>query len=255
MLEPAAGFGQQVQEQILVVGQAAPHAAVLADHRLEILGGAGAVEHPALALVHEVVLLVVDREFVDRGVAEHDRRIGQRVEVGRAIAMRPAGHLGQAGQRLGPLGRRADHHLVRARRAIGQRHEGRGAVDQREARLDPVGAHRHLAPVDAVLHRDARGAAGGDAPTVLLGLLHRQGPAVGPGRGHGFDVPRVLPDHVGARRPHRHHQLGHRLPAGRHRGRDLRVMRVRRREAEGVANRFRGLGECSWSVGHEQRRG
>ena len=56
---------------------------VLLHDRFEILRRTRAVEDAAFALVHEVVLLAVDRELVHRGVADDDRRIDQRVEVGR----------------------------------------------------------------------------------------------------------------------------------------------------------------------------
>ena len=49
-----------------------------------------------------------------------------------------------------PCRRQLEAHFVRAGRALDQREERGRAVQHREAGLDPVVAHGHLAPVDAV---------------------------------------------------------------------------------------------------------
>ena len=73
MLQAAGRFGEQIEEEVAVVRQEPPHPAVLADDRLEILGGAHAVEDTCLAFVHEVVPLAVHLELVHRGIADQDR--------------------------------------------------------------------------------------------------------------------------------------------------------------------------------------
>ena len=151
-----------------------------------------AVEDAGLALVDEVMFLAVDRELVHRGISEEDRRVHERVEVGRAKAMRPARHLRQSGERTLPSLRRVDGDVVRSRHPVGQRHERRRAVDQRKAGIDPVRAHAHLAAVDAILHRDGSRTACRDTPAVLVGLLDGARAAVRARCRHRLDVPLVL---------------------------------------------------------------
>ena len=186
--------------------------------------------------------LAGDVEAAHHRVAEHDRAVDQGVEVLGAVGVRLSGDWQQRRRRALPGRRQLHPHLVRPRRPIGQRDEGGRAVQHREAGLDPVGAHRHLAAVDAVAHGDRAGAAGLDPPAVLRRLHRRQRPAVGRLRAHGLDMPLVLAHQVRPRRPHRHHQIDLRPPARGIDRLDLEVMGVRGREAEGVANRLGTLG-------------
>ena len=73
MLEAAARFRDHVEEDVPVVRQEAPEAAIFLDDRLEILRRAGAVEDAALADVDQGMLLPVNLEVVYRGIADHDR--------------------------------------------------------------------------------------------------------------------------------------------------------------------------------------
>jgi hypothetical protein len=73
VLEAAARLRDHVEEQVLVVGQETPHLPVLLHEMLEILGRAGAVERVGRGSVHEVVLLAVDGELVNVGIADDDR--------------------------------------------------------------------------------------------------------------------------------------------------------------------------------------
>ncbi len=153
VFEATGCLGDQVEKEVLVVGKRTPQPQVLADHRLEILRGLAAVEHAALALVHQVMLLAVDRELIDRGVANDNRRVDQRIEVRGAIPVFAAS-FGEAGERTTPARGRHDRDFVRQVETIGERDERRRTVEQREIRLDPVGADGHLAPVDAIFHFD-----------------------------------------------------------------------------------------------------
>ena len=119
---------------------------------------------------------------------------------------------------------------------IGERQEGRRPVDQRKIRFDPIGPHGHLPAVNAVRDRDGCGAARRDRPAILCRLRHAKRLAGRPGCCHVLDVTLVLPNEVRPGRPRRHHQLDFILSRGRDVGADLDVVRVRRRETQGVAD-------------------
>ena len=147
-----------------------------------------------------------------------------------------------------------------ARRAADQRDERRRAVEHREAGLDPVVAHRHLAAVDAIVTRDRRRAAGVDAPAVLADLTTARRRRAGAARHDVLDVPLVFADQIRTRRPDRHEQFDLRLPAGRIGRLDFDVVGLRRREAQRVANRLgacarggRGLAERGVAIARESR--
>src|SRR5688572_25440409 len=69
---------------------------------------------------------------------------------------------------LNPADGWIENDLVRAGRIVGERHERRGAVDERESRLDPVGPDRHLAGVDAIRNRHRRRASRRHLPAILV---------------------------------------------------------------------------------------
>ena len=130
---------------------------------------------------------------------------------------------------------------MRAVVRIGERHEGRCAVQQTERGLDPVGTDGHLARIHAVGHDDRLRSGGVDPPAVLSALGDGEDRAIRGVRREGLDVSRILPDQIRARCPDRHHQLDFRLSGRRHRRIHLDIVGVRRRKAERVANRLRCL--------------
>ena len=200
------------------------------------------------------MLLAVHDEVVHGGIADDDRRVDEGVVVGCAVAMLAAAQLGQRGDRSLPARGRRDDHFVRPRRHVGERDEGRRAVQQREAVFDPVGAHRHLAAVDAILHGNRRRAAGGDAPVILLRLVDVERAAVRPGRGDRLDVPRVLANEVRPGRPDGHHQIDVRAPAGGNGRGHLDVMSLWRWKTQRVANRLgRALRARRGGMRHKQQ--
>ena len=88
VFETAAGLREQIQEEILVIGQApAPHAPMGVHDFFGVRRRARAVPHAGLALVDQIVRLVVNLEGVDGRIAGEDGRIDKRVEIGSAIAM------------------------------------------------------------------------------------------------------------------------------------------------------------------------
>ena len=237
MLEAAARLGEHVEEHVALVGQAAPEALVPRATILRDVGRrARAVEHARFAFVDEVVRLAADRRTVDRrgcrrGSASRPACRSRRRGSGAArrrpapgwsrwSSTRPAATSATSCGRVTP-------------RSASVRNVG-APFSSAKPRLDPVGAHRHLAAVDAVGHGDARRALGLDAPAVLLRLRRRRA------RRRRRPWPRpastwrcVLAHQVRARRPHRHHQLDRRL-AGR--GRSPRPRRS--------ASRGRGSAGC-----------
>ena len=73
MLEAASRFRNHVEEDIPVVRQESPEAAIFLDDRLEVLRRSCAVEHASLADVDQGMLFPVNLEVVHRGIADHDR--------------------------------------------------------------------------------------------------------------------------------------------------------------------------------------
>jgi hypothetical protein len=103
VLQPAAGLGDDVEEEIFLVRQRAPEGALRLDDLLQVARGHGAVEDAGFPLVDEVMRLPVHAELVDSRVPEQDRRVHQRVVVGRQVAVRRAAGLdGQARHRPAP---------------------------------------------------------------------------------------------------------------------------------------------------------
>ena len=245
VLEAASRLGEHVEEDVLAVGELAPDLRLRLDDLLQVLHRLRAVPHAGLALVHQVVFYAADLELVDRRVARHHRRVDERVEVGRAEGAR-RDFCQRADDRLPRVGE-VHCDLVDARALLGERHEGRRAVDHREAALDPVAADTHLAAVDAVGEDDRGGPARVDTPAVLPRLLDTERLAVRSAGGDVLDVLGVLADEIGARRPDRHQHLDLRPAAGRDRHVHLDVVRLRGRERDRVAERVgrrRGSGLC-----------
>ena len=245
VLQAAPRLGDQVEEFVAPVGHQPPHAVQFAGDALHVLRRLRPVPDPRFADVDELVGHVGHRERVDHGVAGDDRRIDQGVEVGGAPGVAgAAGVRGQPGRGVVPGRRQLEEHVVGAGAVVvGQGEEGRRAVQHREVGLDPVRAHRHLAPVDPVRDHDGVGAPGGRPPPVLPRLLDPQPFAVLGAGGDFLDVPGVLADQVRPRRPHRHHQLDFRPPAGRDPGLDGDVVGVRRVEPQRVGDGLARPGE------------
>ncbi len=89
MLEPAAGLGDHVEEEIVRVVVAAAHdGAAGFDDLLHIDDGAVGVEERRVAFEHQVMAFVRDLELADDRVAENDRAVNERVEVFRAVTVR-----------------------------------------------------------------------------------------------------------------------------------------------------------------------
>ena len=252
VLEPAARLDQHVQEEVPLVGEEAPGPVLLAHDALDVGGRRGTVPDPAFADVDESMGSALHRERVRRRVAGEDRRIDQRVEVRRAIAVRPAvRRRGEGGHALAPARRQLDADVVGARRGVGRGQERRSAVEHREVRLDPVRADAHLPAVDPVGHRDPVGAAGLDAPAVLARLGDCEGLSRRRGGAHRLDVPGILADQIGAGCPRRHHQLDIRPSVRRHRRFHLGVVGGRCGEADCVRDGIERLSGQDARVGRE----
>ena len=160
MLEPAAALRDQVQEHVFFVRQRAPHLAILAYDFLGIGRRALAVPNSCLALIHEEMRDAIDFEPVHGRVPGEDRRIDQRVVIGREIVVRLAiRRVRQAGHGGLPLLRQFEPDLVRTRQAIYECHESRSAVEQCERIFHPVRPDRHFAAINAVRKSDLRRAA------------------------------------------------------------------------------------------------
>ena len=256
VLEPAAGFGDQVEEHVALVGQQPPHAMQFAGDAFRVFRRPRPVPGPRFADVDELVGHARHPESVDGRVAGDDRRVDQGVEVagapgaGRAAGVRRQGRGGAA-----PGRRQLQEHVVGAGTVVvGEGEERRRAVQHREVGVDPVRPHRHLAPVDPVGDHDGVGAPGGRPPAVLPRLFDPQPPAVRGAGGDGFDVAGVLADQVRPGRPHRHHQLHFGPPAGRDPGFDVDVVGVRCGEPQRVGDGFARLGERRLGRRRQDRR-
>ena len=253
VLEPAPRLDQQVQKEVAAVGEEAPDPVLLPHDALDVGGGPRTVPDPAFADVDQGVGRAVHREGVGGRIAGDDGRVDQRVEVRRAVAVRQAvRRRGQGGHALAPAGGRLDADVVGARCRFGQGQERGGAVQHCEVGLDPVRADAHLPAVDPVGHRDPVRAGGLDAPPVLARLGDRQRLPVRGGRAHRLDVPGIFPDQVGAGRPGRHHQLDGGPAVHRQHRFHLGVVRGRRRKADGVRDRIKGLRKRRCRSGQEQ---
>ena len=228
MLEPAAGLCDHIEDEVPVIRHYAPHLVDLAGNQLDVLRRLRTVPYAGLTEVHQQVRRAVDRELIEGRGTGDDRRVDQRVVVGRAIGVRATvGPWCETGHTPVPAGRQLEGDIVRAECVvIGEGEKRRCAVEHGEISLDPVRADRHLPSIHQVGHDDAVGAAGRHAPAVLAGLLDRQRPTRRCPGGNRFDLASELTDEIGAGGPDGHHQLDLCTSPGRHTGLDADIVCV-----------------------------
>ena len=131
MLQATATFGQEVEEDILLIGQKSPEGLLGPNDRLDIAGRPQAVPQAPLPLVDQVVRHPIDLELVDCRIACVDRRIDQRVEIGRNVVVRlTAGCFGKPRHTHTPFRGQDEGHLVRTRFGAGQGQKRRRAIEQ-----------------------------------------------------------------------------------------------------------------------------
>ena len=238
VFEASAGFGDQIQKVIVRIVVAAHDLAAGFHDFLYVGSRAIDIEERRVAFEHQIVLLTAHGKFSNHRIADDDRAVDQRVEVFGAKGVRlPCNRHQWCGNAL-PRGGHVDAYFVRAFCTVGQREKCRGAIEHRERRLHPVVAHSHLAAVHAIADGDVWRARTFHRPTILACLLNGSRPPIGALRNHVFDIALVLPHEIRTRRPDRHEQFGLRPATGRNRRVNLQVVRLRRRKAQRVADRF-----------------
>ena len=250
MFEASATPGEDIQEDVLLVGQASPHVAVVADDFFSVGNGAWAVPNTVFALIDEEVGNAIDLKTVDGGIAGEDGGIDEGIVVGGEVVVGIAARrLGEAGGGGLPGGGEFEGDVVGELQASDESDEGGGTVEEGETALNPVGADGHFVAVDTIGEVEAFRARCFDEPAVLAGGGEGERLTGIGGDDDGIDVTGELADKVGAGGPDGHEDFrggagdGEVSVYG-----DVVVLRVR--EADGVANWFLELG--GESGGHDE---
>ena len=220
-------------------GQLAPQLAVRLDDLLQVPCGAFTVEFMDIADLDHEVRAPADVELVHHRTARDDGRIGERVEIGRAVMLGRVGYPVERGHRSGPAVRQLDPHLVGATAGIRERHERCRAVQHGEVFVHRVGGDRPFDAVQAVGHDDRGSAARLDTPAVpSRGRDTHRRAAVRACRDRAH-ASRVVLDPIETRRPGGHHHFDRGPPVGRKGGVDLRHV-CGGLEANRVSDRLKG---------------
>src|SRR5215471_10271248 len=115
-----------------------------------------------------------------------------------------AGCCGEGRHRGVPTYRQHELYIMGPGCGLDEGQKGGRPVEEGEAVLDPVGAHRHLTAVEAVGHHERTDLVGVDTPAIFPGLIQAECCAIYSMRRYAFNVASVFTYQVRARRPHRH---------------------------------------------------
>ncbi len=199
----------------------------LGDDLLEVGGGALGAPRAGVAGADDAVGPAVHGEGLDAELAGKDGRVGERLEVARAIPVAPATwRRGQSRRGREPFRRQREAHVVGPLDGFHECDECGRAVEHAVVGTDPIGRHRAFVAAQRVGNREARRGADGqaDAPAVLADGLDRN-LVPGVARGDGLHARGVILDAVEPRRPDGHHQVDAAPALDREDGVDLREMR------------------------------
>ena len=202
VLEPAAA-GADNEERVMAVGELAHERGRGLDDSLEVARELGPVRC-AEVVRGDGVGEAGGLESQDLLVADEDRAVVERIEVGRDESVGPSRDGVEPGRNALPVGVGEDGDGHRVLEAAGDVHEDAGRGDEAAVVAEVAVGDEAGEGVDIVARDDGGGLSGADAPDVLGGFLPGEGTA---GAVHGLevlDVLGVVHDPVVARRPGRH---------------------------------------------------
>ncbi len=237
MLQAAPTLVVQVHDEEVAVLEGEP-----AEHRGERLADSREVgNHPPAVEVaappdHQLVRDALHAKGMGRVRSERahlERAVHQLVVVlgvPRAVALRER-HPGP------PFGRRLGAHRAGLVLATDEERARGGRIEEGVRRIDVVGADRQLETTEPVLDADAARSRRGDAPGLLVDLLHRERTAALVHGAQAIDVTLVLADQVAARGPDGQPRLHRRQAAGIRLERDLGAARLWLGDLEDIRRR------------------